>query len=709
MKRAVILIFLCLLVVVVWQAGLSDWLTLESVKAAQAELQAEVQARPLASLGVFSSLYVLVTALSIPGAALMTLLAGALFGWGVGVALVLLSATLGSLIAMLLARYLLRDWLGQRYRDPMDRVNMQIEKEGASYLLTLRLVPVFPFFLVNLLMGLTKMPWSRYAFVSAVGMAPGTMVYVNAGQQLATIDSLESVMAPELLAALILLAVLPWISKWLLARWSRFKLYRAFPKPTQFDYDVTVIGAGSGGLVAALIANTLKAKVALVESGEMGGDCLNTGCVPSKALLARASVASTVHRAAQFGVEASDVSIDFETVMRQVHSAIATIAPNDSEARYRALGVDVFKAEGQLVSPFEIEAGQARFTSRAVILATGASPILPALATTLSVPVLTSNDLWSLTECPARLMVVGGGAIGAEMAQAFQRLGSQVTLVEALPRLVSREEPEVSALLAQSLEADGIQVLCNASLEGMSPQGGLQVVSSQEEERSWSIEVDAVLFALGRAPDVPGQTMEALSLALGAGGRIEVNDYLQTNYPNVYAVGDVTGQYQLTHAASHMAWTAAVNALFGDLYRLKIDFSLMPSCIYTSPEIARVGATCAELDALNQPYEVTRFELSDLDRAITEGVSDGFVQVLTPPRSDRLLGVTIVAPHAGEMLSEFVLAMRWGLGLNKILATIHAYPTWSEANKRVAGQWRQKAKPEWALRLLARYHEWRRG
>ena len=692
-----------------WALGLQDLMTLSNVKTQQAVLSDWVDNEPVLSAIAFSLAYVLMTTFSVPGAALMTLLAGALFGWVVGVVLVLLSASIGALLAMLMARYVLRDWVAGRYRKAMASVNAQIEKQGAFYLFTLRLVPLFPFFLVNLLMGLTTMVWSRYFWVSALGMAPGTMVYVNAGAELSAIDSLDGVLAPNVLLAFVLLAALPWLAKSGLARWSRFKRYRGFKRPKQYDYDLIVIGAGSGGLVAALIASTLKARVALVESGDMGGDCLNTGCVPSKALLARAGVAQKARDASGFGVSTGPVSVDFEAVMSQVEAAIATIAPNDSVERYTALGVDVIKGWAQLTSPFEVQVNEQSFSSRSIIMASGASPIVPDMASAITVPVLTSDTVWSLQALPQRLLVVGGGAIGCEMAQAFQRLGSQVVLVEAMSRLVAREEPEVSDRLEASLAKEGIEIYCNARFNGQRPTGQMEILTSGDESDGHLVEVDAVLFALGRTPTLDAKTQETLRFSLGRGGSLQVNESLQTDYPNIYGVGDVTGQIQLTHAASHMAWTAAVNALFGDVYALKVDFSVMPSCIYTSPEVARVGATRESLAEEGRAFEVTRFELSDLDRAIAENNTRGFVQVLTEPGSDRLLGATIVAPHAGEMLSEFVLAMRWGLGLNKILSTVHAYPTWSEANKRVAGVWRQKSKPEWALDILKRYFAWRRG
>ncbi len=483
----------------------------------------------------------------------------------------------------------------------------------------------------------------------------------------------------------------------------------AFRKPRRFDANLVVIGAGSAGLVSAYIAAAAKAKVVLVEQHRMGGDCLNTGCVPSKALIRSARAANNIRRAAEFGLRAGPVEADLAAVMRRVQDVIARIEPHDSIERYTGLGVECVQGSARLLSPWEVAVGERVITTRAIVIASGGEPALPALPGIDAIETLNSDSLWSLATLPPRLLVLGGGPIGCEMAQAFQRLGSAVTLVQTRSQLLPREDPEVGALLAARFAADGIAVLTDSQplrFTGTGPAGALTINRNGAEQ---TIAFDRVLVATGRRARTTGLGLEVLGIERNADGTLHTNRYLQTTQPNVYACGDVTGPYQLTHAAAHQAWYAATNALFGGWRRFAVDYSVLPWAVYTEPEVARVGLNETEARACSIAVEVTRFDFDDLDRAITDGAAEGVVKVLTPPGSELILGVTTVGPHAGDTQAELVLAMRHGLGLRKVLGTIHSYPTLSESNRAVAGAWQRAHLPPWLLQLAERYHGWRRG
>ena len=613
-----------------------------------------------------------------------------------------------------MSRYLLRGWVAQRFGKLLEPVNAGLAQDGALYLLTLRLVPVFPFWLINLLMGLTTLGALKFYAVSQVGMLVGTAVYVNAGTQLAAIESASDVLSPGLLGSLALLGVFPLLAKFILAALKTRKLYARWPRPKRFDRNLVVIGAGAGGLVTAYIAAAVKAKVSLIEGHKMGGDCLNYGCVPSKALIRSAKAMQQVRQAHTLGIRGAQGEVDFAGVMRRIHEVIETIAPHDSVERYTALGVEVLQGQARITSPWTVairlpDGSEQTLSTRHIVIATGASPTVPPIPGLQEASFLTSDTLWGLKDLPPRLLVLGGGPAGCELAQSFARLGSAVTQVEMAPRLLLREDPEVSELVAAGLRADGVNVLTEhqaVRVEVVAGEKRLIVKHGQEE---LPIAFDQLLCAVGRSPRVTGFGLEALGMALSPQKTIQTNAFLQTSYPNIYAVGDVAGPFQLTHAAAHQAWYAAVNALFGRFKRFKADYSAVPWAIFTDPEVARVGLSETEARAQGVAYELTRYDISDLDRAIADGTAHGFVKVLTVPGKDKILGVTIVGEHAGELLAEYVLAMTHGLGLNKILGTLHSYPTLSEANKFAAGQWKRAHAPERVLGWLARWHAWQRS
>ena len=717
-RKLIIAVLLLVGIGAFFALDLGRYFSLAFVKESQASFAALYAERPvLLALGFFAA-YVAVTALSLPGAAIMTLAAGASFGLVMGTVLVSFASTLGATLAMLAARYLLRDSIQARFGRRLEDINKGIEKEGAFYLLTLRLIPLIPFFMLNLIMGLTRIRTWTYFWVSQLGMFAGTVVYVNAGTQIAKIDSLQSIASPALIGSFVLLGLLPLIVNKVLQFFKRRKVYARWKqlRPARFDRNLIVIGAGAGGLVSAYIAAVVKAKVTLVEAHKMGGDCLNYGCVPSKALIRSAKLAYQMTHGASYGLADSTPVFSFRAVMQRIQQVISAIEPHDSVARYTGLGVEVLQGYARIVNPWTVEialngGGTQTLTTRSIVIAAGARPVVPPLPGLEEAGYVTSDTLWDvfaqLDEVPRRLVVLGGGPIGCELAQAFARLGSQVTQVEMAPRLMLREDEEVSELARQSLAADGVHVLTGhlaLRCEKVGDQRALVVAQAGSETR---IDFDQLICAVGRVARLEGYGLEELGIPVQR--TVDTNEYLQTIYPNIFAAGDVAGPYQLTHVAAHQAWYAAVNALFGEFRLFKADYSVIPWTTFIDPEVARVGLNEQEAREQNIAFEVTRYGMDDLDRAIADGEARGFVKVLTVPGKDTILGVTIVGTHAGDLLAEYVLAMRHGLGLNKILSTIHTYPTLAEANKFVAGEWKRAHQPKRLLAWVRRYHDWKRG
>jgi len=713
-RKLIVVIAVLALVAAFFAFDLGRFFSLAYIKQRQAGFAALYAAHPAAVIAAFFAVYVGVTALSLPGATIMTLAAGAIFGLVTGMVVVSFASSIGATLAFLVARYVLRDTVQAKFGARLAEVDKGIEKEGAFYLFTLRLVPVFPFFLINLLMGLTRMRASTFYWVSQLGMLAGTIVYVNAGTQLARIDSLSGILSPRLIGSFVLLGVFPLVAKRVVEGVQRRKVYArwAHAKPRRFDNNLVVIGAGAAGLVTSYIGAAVKARVTLVESHKMGGDCLNYGCVPSKALIRTATLARQIRNAAHYGIAEASLRLDFAQVMERVAAVVRRVEPHDSVERYTGLGVEVLQGHARIVDPWtvEIDPGDGRRetrTTRNIVVATGSEPFVPPLPGLQDVGVLTSDTLWGLRELPPRLLVLGGGPIGCELAQAFARLGSQVTQVEQAPRLLTQEDPEVSAFAQRALERDGVQVLTGHEALRCGVEAGRKFIVVESHGQEKRIEFDQLLCAVGRRARLTGFGLEELGIP--AGETLETNAWLQTIYPNILACGDVAGPYQFTHTAAHQAWYAAVNALFGGLKKFRADYSVIPWTTFLDPEIAHVGLSEQQAKEQGVAVEVTRYGIDDLDRAIADGADEGFVKVLTEPGRDRILGVTIVGAHAGELIAEYVLAMKHRLGLNKILGTIHVYPTLAEANKYAAGEWKRAHQPARLLRWVARYHAWQRG
>jgi len=711
LKKVGLFAFLVAAIAAFFILDLGAYLTLESLKARQADLAILLDKRPLVIIGGFFLLYVATTALSLPGAVILTLAAGAVFGLWLGTLIVSFASAIGASLAFLSSRYVLRDWVKARFEKRIAAIDRGIEKDGISYLLTLRLIPAFPFFLINLAMGLTKMRLLTFHVVSQIGMLPGTLVFVNAGTQLAAIDSTGDILRPALIGSFVLLGLFPLIAKWIIGLVKQRRVYKKFRRPRRFDRNLIVIGAGAGGLVTAYIAAAVRAKVTLVEAGTMGGDCLNTGCIPSKALIRSARLAHDIRHADEFGMASAEPAVDFKAIMARVRGVIATIAPADSVERYTELGVDVRLGHATIVDPWTVEitdrdGGTQRLTTRSIVIAAGAEPAVPDIPGLAGAGFLTSDTMWDALATrdavPRRLTIIGGGPIGTEMAQAFARLGSAVTQVEAGPRILSNEDEEVSIFIANILRGEGVDV--RTGHEAVRCDGKSLIVKSGDAETS--IAFDDIIVAVGRKARLSGYGLETLGIETGK--TLIVDETLKTLYPNIFAVGDVAGPYQFTHVAAHQAWYAAVNALFGVFRTFRADYTVIPWTTFTDPEVAHVGHTVATAKAAGVAHDIVRYDLGHLDRAVAEGANKGFVTVLVPPGKDKILGVTIVAAHAGELLAEFVLAMKHGLGLGKILGTIHSYPTMAEANKYAAGEWKKANQPERLLRVVERYHRWRR-
>lgn len=697
---------------------LGRFLSFEALKASQASFAQQHAERPFTVAAVYFVLYVAATALSIPGATIITLAGGAIFGLWQGLLIVSFASTLGATLAFLASRFVLRDWVEGKFGQRLADINRGVDKEGAFYLFTLRLIPVVPFFLINLLMGLTRMKALTFYWVSQLGMLAGTAVYVNAGTQLAQLDSLQDILSPALLGSFVLLGVFPLIARRVVAAVQQRKVYAGWAdqRPKTFDRNLIVIGGGAGGLVSAYIAAAVKAKVTLIEAHKMGGDCLNYGCVPSKALIKSAKLAHQMRHASRYGLSDAAPAFSFKAVMQRVHDVIKAIEPHDSIERYTGLGVEVLQGYGKLVNPWTVEialnnGGTQRLTARAIVIAAGARPLVPPLPGLDEVGYVTSDTLWDefaqLDEVPQRLVVLGGGPIGSELAQSFARLGSQVTQVEMGARIMVREDEEVSALAKASLEADGVQVLTGHKALRCEIVHGEKTLVVEHAGTEKRIVFDQLLCAVGRVARLQGYGLEELGIPTHR--TVETNEYLQTIYPNIYAAGDVAGPFQFTHTAAHQAWYAAVNALFGEWKLFKADYSVIPWATFIDPEVARVGLNEQEAKEKNIAYEVTKFGIDDLDRAIADSETHGFVKVLTVPAKDTILGVTIVGTHAGDLLAEYVLAMKHGLGLNKILGTIHTYPTLAEANKYAAGEWKRAHQPHALLAWVKKYHDFKRG
>jgi dihydrolipoamide dehydrogenase len=710
-SKLLVLVFIAGMFFAFKHYNLGNYLTLEYLKENQAAFQNYYMNNKLLTIVSYSAIYIISTALSLPGATILTLAGGAMFGLATGLLIISFTSTIGATLAFLVSRFILRDYVQNKFGDKIKVINEGIEKEGAFYLFTLRLIPIFPFFLINLTMGLTKIKVLTFFIVSQIGMLLGTAVYVNAGVELAKIDSLTGILSPSLILSFTALGILPFVGKKIVSIFKSKKVYAPFKsrRPKKYDYNMVVIGAGSGGLVTSLIAGTVKAKVALIEKHKMGGDCLNTGCVPSKALIKSAKVIHYSKRAEEFGLNSLKVDFDFSKIMERVQRVITEIEPHDSVERYEGFGVECISGAAKIISPWEVEVNGRVLTTKNITIATGARPFVPPIPGIDGSDYLTSDTLWNLRELPKKFLVLGGGPIGLELAQSFNRFGSEVTMVEMAPRVMMKEDPDVSEYVKEKLQAEGVNILTEHRAKEFKIINGKKILICENNGNDIEVEYDKVLIAVGRKANVTGFGAEELGIELRKNGTFAANEYLQTNFPNIYVCGDVTGPFQLTHTASHQAWFCAVNGLFGRFKKFKVDYSVIPWSTYTEPEVATVGHNEESAKAEGISYEVTKYGIDDLDRAIADNEAHGFVKVLTATGTDKILGATIVGYQASDLLLEFTAAMKNNFGLNKILGTIHPYPTFGESNKYLAGNWKKARKPEKLLGYVEKLHNFERS
>ena len=480
----------------------------------------------------------------------------------------------------------------------------------------------------------------------------------------------------------------------------------------KYNYNLVVIGAGSAGLVTSYVAAAAKAKVALIERDEMGGDCLNTGCVPSKALIRSASFLRDAKRARALGFKSASVEFDFAEVMERVQRVIKTVEPHDSVERFQGLGVDCFAGEAKINAPTEVEVDGKKLSTRAIVVASGARPFVPPIKGLDQIEYYTSDTIWKIRHLPKRMVIIGGGPIGSELTQCFASFGAEVTQVEGAQRIMTREDADASEIVMHHFRELGVNLLTSTRAEEVIVEGENKflVCKNKESGETMRIPFDGLLVAVGRSPrgdSVPG--LLDIGVEVDKRGAIVVDDTLRTAVSNVYACGDIIGSYQFTHTAAHSGYYAAMNALFSPLHNRRVDWSVVPWCTFTHPEVARVGLSEDEARKKNLAFEVTKYGIDDLDRAIADENAVGFVKILTPPGSGKILGVTIVGEHAGDLLHEYIVAMKNGLKLSGIISAIHIYPTLAEANKFAAGEWQKNHIPPWLLNVAKRISDWRRG
>ena len=707
-KTALFLGLVCLSALFLY-FDIQQYLNLSSLKAQQDYFSSVKQDSPLLVTGLFFAAYVLITALSLPGAVILTLAAGAIFGLFYGLIIASFASTIGATLAFLASRHLFRQSIQTRFSSQLKTFNQGINKDGAFYLFTLRLVPAFPFFIINLLMGLTTIKTKTYYIVSQIGMLAGTAVFVNAGTQLAKIDSLSGILSFNLFLSFALLGLLPIVAKKAIEALQRKKALGKANKPKRYDYNLVAIGAGAGGLVSTYIGAAVKAKVALIEKHKMGGDCLNTGCVPSKALIRSAHAVQEVKDAKSLGINTAPPEVDFNQVFEGIAQVIKAVEPHDSIERYEGLGVNCLTGTAKIISPYEVELDGKIITTKNIVIATGARPFIPPIKGLDKVDFHTSDTIWTIRENPGRLIILGGGPIGCELTQAFNRLDACVTQIERGSRILPREDLDASKWVTQKFIKEGVNLLTDHDAIEVLIEGKEKYLLCKNNQGQIKVAFDNLLIAVGRTPNTKGLGLEDLGIEVNKKGALVVDDYLRSSIPNIYGVGDVIGTYQFTHTAAHQAWFAAVNALFGSVKKFAVDYRVIPWATFTDPEVARVGLSEDEANAKGVAYEVVKFDLEELDRAIADRHTEGFVKVLTVPGKDKILGVTIVGKQAGDLIAEYVQAMKYNLGLNKVLGTIHIYPTLAEANKYAAGEWKRAHIPHKLMGYLKRFHTWRRG
>ncbi len=690
--------------------------------------------------------YAVLTVAMIPGSAL-TIGSGLIFGFWKGFAVVTVGANLGALGAFLLARTLFRERAEAlaRGQKTFRAVDSAIAREGFRIVLLLRLSPVFPFTVLNVLLGVTGISAASYVLANLIGMLPGTLMFVylgTLGEAAAGTQSLGQTVLRivGLAATVVVTVVITRIARRALKAASLDgganpgvapeaapvgagaktipgdaydQALLASVKPTahvnpipQDRYNLVVIGAGTAGLVTAAGGAGLGAKVALIEKHMFGGDCLNVGCVPSKGIIRAGRAAAAVREAGAFGIRlAGEPRIDFAATMERMRRLRAGIAPHDSVKRFSELGIDVYLGEGRFTGPDEIEVGGNKLRFQAAVIATGARATFPRIPGIEEVEPLTNENVFTLTELPRSLILLGAGAIGCEMAQTFRRLGSEVTIVIRGNRIMTREDPDAALIVQRKFEQEGIRVLTGSAIKRAEKRGGKKVIVIERDGSEESVEADQILIGMGRAPNVEGLGLSAAGIAYGTEG-VTVDANMRTTNPRVFAAGDICSRLKFTHAADAQARIVLRNALF--FGRARATDLVIPWCTYTDPEIAHVG--CYEKEARDRGLAVTTFTvpLEDVDRAILDGETEGFGRIHLKSGTDRILGATVVASHAGDMIGELTMAIQNGLGAGKLASVIHPYPTQGEVVRKLGDAYMRTKLTPGVKRIMARILRWRR-
>ncbi len=717
MKKLLLAALMVALIAAYFLFDLGRYFSLSYLKESREQFAAFYADNTVLTIVIYMMAYIVVTALSLPGAAIMTLAAGAMFGFIAGVIVVSFASSIGATLACFVSRYLLRDWVNRKFGDRLAALNAGIEKEGAFYLFTLRLIPVFPFWLINLLMGLTGIRLFTFYWVSQIGMLAGTMVYVNAGRELGRLDSLSGILSPGLIISFALLGLFPIAVKKIMGRYrNRYRKDdgpRADPTVGEnntgisanarggrmkYDYHIVIIGAGSAGLVVASGGASMGARVALIEEERMGGDCLNTGCVPSKSFLRSAHLAAQIRESGRFGLSARVERVDASRVMKRVHDVIREIAPHDSVERFTSLGVDVMAGRARLLDRHTVSLGDRTLTGKFIVIATGSRPAVPPIPGLADVPFLTNRNIFDIRRLPKKLIVLGGGPMGLELGQGFRHLGSEVAIIDMAPRLFPNDDAEVAPLMEAVLRGEGIGLELSATIKEVKKSGKGITVIIEKDGATRGINGSHLLVSLGRRPVTADMGLEETDIRLDAKGYIGVNRFLQTSVENIYACGDVVGPYQFTHMAGYQAGVVLRNIIL-PLYKSAVDYSAVPWTTYTRPEVAHVGHTESGARASGILTDTIKVELRENDRARTEGESEGFLKLVLGKKG-RVIGATMVGNRAGEIIPLASMAIRGGMKSTAFLGQIFSYPTQAEIFKSASLASARKSFKPWMKSIV---------
>ena len=683
--------FLPLIVIIIAMAlvfafGLDEWLNWETLRQHESNLKQTVAQHPVLLGALFVLVYTLVVALSLPAATVLTLSGGLIFGplWGGG--LTIIGATSGACLVFLATRSAFGDFFRKKAGARLQQFQQGFQRDAVSYLLMVRFIPVFPFFLVNIAAALTGVSFITFALTTAFGIAPGTFIYASVGNGISVVlaqgqaPDLGIIFQPEIFLPLTGLGVLSLLPIFIRKIQQVKRLEEK--KKKLIKTDICVIGAGSGGLSVAAGAVQMGARTVLIERDKMGGDCLNYGCVPSKALLAAADAAEQARQATKFGIQTGKIKPNYQQVQAHVADVIAEIEPHDSVERFEGLGVQVLKGAARFENANTVQVGTMRVRAKRFVIATGSKAAIPPIAGLKKVDYLTNETLFDMPEFPTHLLIIGGGAIGVEMAQAHARLGAKVTILER-DRLLPQMDEDVVDILREKLQSEGVECLEGVKIKSVSQTQKLVKVTFSDTDSTHLLTGSHILVAAGRKPQIAGLQLDKAQIDYDAQG-IRVDRRLRTSNKKIFAIGDVTGLAQLTHAAGYHAGIVIRNALFK--LPARAQHEIMPQAVYTNPELASVGLTEQEARSQNIEHQILISEFSDNDRARAEKSTEGKIKLVLS-RKGKILGATIIGKNAGDLLAVWTLALEQKLTIGAMASTIAPYPTRAEISKRAAGSY----------------------